>query len=214
MGSDPDGARHHHGLPGERGRFSKPPTSTRCPQCQWLAQVDDAEWNHIGRDETELQTVDRHFNELLQELRVAQTGVQILFAFLLGLAFTSRFPDLTHGQQVVYLVTLVLSASSAALLIAPVGYHRIVFRQRLRPQLVMTGHRYAVAGLVLLMLALVGSVQLASSFILRGWATLLAAVLAGLFALLWFVIPLVHRLRHQHQAIHPDPDAAATSQRR
>jgi hypothetical protein len=157
------------------------------------------------RDETELQSVDRHFNELLQELRVAQTGVQILFAFLLGLAFTPRFPDLTGGQQAIYLVTLVVSAVSAALLIGPVGYHRTVFRQRLRPQLVTTGHRYAVAGLVLLLLALVGAVQLAASFVLGTWASLLAAALAGLFATLWFVIPLVHRVRHQHRPTEQVP---------
>jgi hypothetical protein len=161
--------------------------------------LDHAEWNQAVRGETELQTHDRQFNELLQELRVAQTGVQILFAFLLGLAFTPRFPDLTGGQQGVYLVTLVLSAVSAALLIGPVGYHRTVFRQRLRPQLVTTGHRYAVAGLALLLLALVGAVQLAASFVLGAWATLLAAALAGLFVLLWFVIPLVHRIRHEHR---------------
>jgi Family of unknown function (DUF6328) len=181
-----------------------------CPQCQSPVQADPAEWNHAMRDETELQSVDRHFNELLQELRVAQTGVQILFAFLLGLAFTPRFPDLTGGQQAIYLVTLVLSAISAALLIAPVGYHRTVFRQRLRPQLVKTGHRYAVAGLVLLLLALVGAVQLAASFVLGAWATLLAAALAGLFALLWFVIPLIHRIRHQHRPTRQDPDSPAT----
>ena len=174
----------------------------RCPQCQWLAEIDDAEWNQIARGETETQTRDRHFNELLQELRVAQTGVQILFAFLLGLAFTPRFPDLTTSQRATYLTTLVLSAISAALLIAPVGYHRTVFRQRLRSQLVTTGHRFAIAGLVLLLLALVGAVQLAASFVVGPWATLLAAALAGLFALLWFVIPLLHRIRHQHQH-HP-----------
>ena len=116
-----------------------------------MAQVDHAEWNHTVRGETELQSVDRHFTELLQELRVAQTGVQILFAFLLGLAFTPRFPDLSDAQQRVYLATLVLAAVSAALLIAPVGYHRTVFRQRLRPQLVNTGHRYAIAGLFVLL---------------------------------------------------------------
>jgi uncharacterized protein DUF6328 len=92
----------------------------------------------------------------------------------------------------------VLSAISAALLIGPVGYHRTVFRQRLRPQLVKTGHLYAVAGLILLLLALVGAVHLAASFILGAWATLLAAALAGLFAILWFVVPLIHRSRHQH----------------
>ena len=162
-------------------------------------EIDHAEWNQIVRGETELQTGDRHFNELLQEVRIAQTGVQILFAFLLGLAFTPRFPDLTGSQRSIYLATLALSATSAALLIAPVGYHRTVFRQRLRRQLVTTGHRYAMAGLVLLLLSLVGAVQLAASFVIGRWAALLAAVLAGLFALLWFVIPILHRIRHEHE---------------
>ena len=162
--------------------------------------LDNAEWNQAMRGETEAQAADRHFGELLQELRVAQTGVQILFAFLLGLAFTPRFPDLTGTQQATYLVTLVLSATSAGLLIGPVGYHRTVFRQRLKSQLVTTGHRYAVAGLVMLLLALVGAVHLAASFILGPWATLLAAALAGLLATLWFVVPLVHRVRHGRDA--------------
>jgi hypothetical protein len=196
MASHPDLAEHHHDLPANPGT---PEASARCPRCQRLARDDQAEWNQIVRGETEVQTVDRHFNELLQELRVAQTGVQILFAFLLGLAFTPRFPELTTTQQGIYLVTLVLSAISAALLIAPVGYHRTVFRQRLRPQLVTTGHRYAIAGLVLLLLALVGAVQLAASFVLGARASLLAAALAGLFATLWFLIPLVQRARHQHR---------------
>ena len=182
----------------------------RCSQCHSSVEVDQSEWNQVMREETELQSVDRHFNELLQELRVAQTGVQILFAFLLGLAFTPRFPDLTGGQQAVYLVTLVLSAISAALLIGPVGYHRTVFRQRLRPQLVKTGHRYAIAGLVLLLLALVGAVQLAASFVLGAWASILAAALAGLFATLWFAIPLFHRLRNQHRPAAQDADLPAT----
>ena len=210
MGSRSDRAQHRHRLPSQRGLLSSPPASARCPQCQWLAHIDHSEWNHVMRGETELQSVDRHFNELLQELRVAQTGVQILFAFLLGLAFTPRFPDLTSGQHGIYLVTLVLSAVSAALLIAPVGYHRTVFRQRLRPQLVRTGHRYAVAGLVLLLLALVGAVHLAASFVLGAWASLLAAALAGLFVTLWFVVPLVHRVRHRHRPTRPTPDPPAT----
>jgi Family of unknown function (DUF6328) len=162
-------------------------------------EVDHSDWNYVMRGETELQSADRHFNELLQELRVAQTGVQILFGFLLGLAFTARFTDLSRVQQGVYLVTLVLSAASAALLIAPVSHHRIVFRQRLKSQLVTTGHRFAVAGLVLLMLALAGGVQLAASFVLGAWASLLAAALTGLFITLWFVIPLIQRFRHERR---------------
>jgi hypothetical protein len=205
MASPLDWTQHRHRLPGQPGLMRRSTGSAQCPHCQWLGQIDHAEWNHVMRDETELQSVDRHFNELLQELRVAQTGVQILFAFLLGLAFTPRFPDLTGGQQAIYLTTLVLSAISAALLIGPVGYHRTVFRQRLRPQLVRTGHRYAIAGLVLLLLALAGAVNLAASFVIGPWSTLLAAALAGLFALLWFVIPLVHRVRHQQDLDQQDP---------
>jgi hypothetical protein len=209
MSSHLEQAEHPHRRPGRPGPPRRSATSARCPQCQSPPPVDHSEWNQVMRDETELQSVDRHFNELLQELRVAQTGVQILFAFLLGLAFTPRFPDLTGGQQAIYLVTLVLSAVSAALLIAPVGYHRTVFRHRLRPQLVKTGHRYAVAGLVLL-LALVGAVQLAASFVLGPRATILAGALAGLFATLWFVVPLVHRVRHQHRPTQQNPDSPVT----
>jgi len=132
---------------------------------------------------------------------VAQTGVQILFAFMLGLAFTPRFATLATWQQVVHLVTLVCSASSAALLIAPVSYHRTVFRRRLKAQLVETGHRYALAGLVLLLLALVGAVELAASLLLGEWAALLAAVLCIILVTLWFLVPLRHRDRHNdHQA--------------
>jgi Family of unknown function (DUF6328) len=173
-------------------------------------EADQSEWNQVMRDETELQSVDRHFNELLQELRVAQTGVQILFAFLLGLAFTPRFPDLTGEQQAIYLVTLVFSAVSAALLIGPVGYHRTVFRQRLWPQLVKTGHRYAIAGLVLLLLALVGAVQLAASFVLGAWASILAAALGRAVRHPVVAIPLVHRLRHQRRPTPQDADLPAT----
>jgi hypothetical protein len=155
--------------------------------------LDHAAWNHNIRGESDVQRVDRNFLELLQELRVAQTGVQILFAFLLGLAFTPRFATLSEWQHAVYLATLLCSASAAGLLIAPVGYHRTIFRQRLKDQLVDTGHRYAVAGLVLLLLSLVGGVNLAASLLLGPWSALLAVAMAGLFATFWFLVPLRHR---------------------
>jgi hypothetical protein len=138
-----------------------------------------SEWNYAARGETELQQPDRHFTELLQELRVAQIGVQILFAFLLGLALTPRFPEMSTDQRAVYLARLVLAATSAALLIAPVSYHRMVFRRRLRAQLVGTAHRYVSVGLLFLLLALVGAVHLAAGFVLGPGAAVLAAVLAG-----------------------------------
>jgi amino acid transporter len=160
--------------------------------------LDHAEWNHRVRGENDLQRIDRNFLELLQELRVAQTGVQILFAFMLGLAFTPRFATLATWQHTVYLVTLVSAATSAALLIAPVGYHRTVFRRGLKAQLVETAHRYAVAGLVMLLVSLVGAVDLAASLLLDAWAAVLAALLCVLFTTLWFGVPLRHRDRHTH----------------
>jgi hypothetical protein len=157
------------------------------------AVLDHAAWNQRTRGESDVQRVDRNFLELLQELRVAQTGVQILFAFLLGLAFTPRFPTLSDWQHGVYLATLLCSAAAAGLLIAPVSYHRTVFRQRLKDQLVDTGHRYAVAGLIMLLLSLVGGVELAASLLLGPWSALVAVAMAGLFVTFWFLVPLRHR---------------------
>jgi len=148
------------------------------------------------RGESDAQRVDRNFLELLQELRVAQTGVQILFAFLLGLAFTPRFATLSTWQHGVYLATLICSASAAGLLIAPVSYHRTVFRRRLKDQVVATGHRYALAGLILLLLSLVGSVQLAASLLLGPWSVLVAGAMTALFVTFWYVVPLRHRAVH------------------
>ena len=176
------------------------------------AAADHAEWNHRARGESDLQRIDRNFLELLQELRVAQTGVQILFAFMLGLAFTPRFAALATWQHAVYLATLVTAATSAALLIAPVSYHRTVFRRGLKAQLVDITHRYAVAGLVLLLLALVGAVELAASLLLDEWATLLATALCVLFATLWFGVPLRHRGQVQGRPL-PAPHRATAGRR-
>ncbi|MFL6114417.1 MAG: DUF6328 family protein [Catenulispora sp.] len=168
-------------------------TDERRRQMAARAVLDHAEWNHRMRGESDVQRVDRNFLELLQELRVAQTGVQILFAFLLGLAFTPRFAALSDWQHGVYLATLLCSASAAGLLIAPVSYHRTVFRRQLKDQLVETGHRYAVAGLMMLLLSLVGGVELAASLLLGPWSALLAVAMAGLFVTFWFLVPLRHR---------------------
>src|SRR6266480_6763895 len=84
--------------------------------CQTCASGDHDEWNAGARGETPLQRVDRAYGEILQEVRVAQTGVQILFAFLLTLAFTSRFATITGFQKHIYVLTLMLSAAATALL--------------------------------------------------------------------------------------------------
>ena len=116
---------------------------------------------YTRRGESEAESLDRHWQELLQELRVAQAGTQILFAFLLTIAFTQPFreaDDLTHR---VYAVTLVLASLATALLIGAVPFHRMLFRQRLRDHMVTIVGHMASGGLFLLMLAMAGSLFLA-----------------------------------------------------
>ncbi|MFN8082484.1 MAG: DUF6328 family protein [Kineosporiaceae bacterium] len=147
------------------------------------------------RHETEAERLDRNYGELLQELRVAQTGVQILFAFLLSTAFTPRFAALTAGQRGLYVATLTLAAWSAAALIAPVMYHRLVFRRRLKDEIVEVTHRCAIVGLSLLLLCLVGALALAAGLVVGRWSITLAVVTGVAFSGLWFLLPLLHRRR-------------------
>ena len=145
-----------------------------------------------------MQRVDRAYNEILQEVRVAQTGVQILFAFLLALAFTTRFLTVTTFQRGLYVSTLMLCSGSAALLIAPAAFHRVVYRRRLKPHLVRAANRLALAGLAVLLLALVSALLL----ILDVTVGLVPAVsLAGIsfawFSTWWFLMPLRACLRHE-----------------
>jgi Family of unknown function (DUF6328) len=143
-----------------------------------------------GRTETPEEQADRNFNDLLQELRVGQTGVQILFAFLLTLAFQSSFAKVTTPQLAVYVTTLLLCACATAFLIAPVALHRRLFRQGKKRQVVETASKLAQGGLVFLFLAVCGAIFFILDFILD---LVLAAVLAGgvtvVFLVLWYVIP-------------------------
>src|SRR5205823_1669804 len=165
-------------------------------QCQRCASHDHDEWNAGARGETPLQRADRAYGEILQEVRVAQTGVQILFAFLLTLAFTSRFASVTHFQRSVYVVTLMLCAAAAALLIAPAAFHRMVYRRRLKHHLVRIANRLAITGLALLLLSMVSAVLLIMDVVLgRAPALVLAAAVLTWFTMWWFVLPLQTLLR-------------------
>lgn len=155
----------------------------------------DQAWDHQARSETEMQRLDRNWNSLLQELRVLQTGVQFLTGFLLVLPFQPRFDALRESMHEVYLATVACSVGSAVLLIAPVGMHRILFRQRKLRQLVSAAHRLALSGLCLLGLALAG----VTIIIFDAVAGHTAAVFAGICtvaALLgfWIVLPVAIRL--------------------
>ena len=147
-----------------------------------------------GSNETELERWQRNFAELLQELRVAQTGVQILFAFLLTLAFSGKFEHIGAFEKTVYLVALLSAACATALLIAPVAHHRMLFRRGRKPYLVRTAHRMAWAGLAMLLVAMVSAVLLATDVILaRPVAILVSLVVAATFVFLWGVAPLIAR---------------------
>jgi hypothetical protein len=152
------------------------------------------------RDESEAQRLDRNYSELLQELRVAQAGVQILFAFVLSLAFQNRFATISDLQKTMYVITLLLSAGAAALLIAPVAFHRLVFRRRQKDDLVVVTNRLAIAGLVALFLAMVSAVLLILDVVLgNAWAVVLTVLVALWFLGLWFVLPLPARRSGREQ---------------
>jgi hypothetical protein len=153
------------------------------------------------RDETEAERLDRNYGELLQELRVTQVGVQILFASLLTVAFTDRFRQLTDLQRGTYVVTLLAAAAATAFLIGPVSFHRLVFRHSQKDDLVRNAHRMALGGLACLVVAVVGAVLLILEVVLgQPAAAWLAAGVAAFFVLLWLVLPLVSRSRQQRAA--------------
>jgi len=146
------------------------------------------------REESVAQRADRNLAELLQELRVAGLGVQVLFGFLLSLPFTNRFTRLSPAQRDLYLATLVLAAVATALLVGPVAYHRLVFRQGQKERLVRVASRMAIGGLAAVALAVCAAVLLVTSYVGGGLAAgLIAGFVAILFGLLWFAFPLARR---------------------
>jgi len=139
--------------------------------------------------------LERNWNELLQELRVTQTGVQILTGFLLTLPFSSRFPELDAMQQQVYLVTIMGSVATTGLIVAPVAFHRLLFRKRQRPWLVKAADVAAKLGLVLLAMTTSGVVLLVFDVVAsRPAAIAAAAVTLACLILMWAGTPLLaHR---------------------
>lgn len=149
-----------------------------------------------GRDETEEERLDRNLGELLQELRVALPGVQVLFAFLLAVPFQQGFEKITEFQKDVYFATLMLTALSAVMLISPTAYHRLTFRYQQKRRLVFYANRFSIAGLVFLALAMTGAITLVTDVLFGAVATIVAAGLASLaFSVFWFALPLQRRFR-------------------
>ncbi len=151
-------------------------------------------WNYQARGETPAQRLDRCYAELLQEVRVAQTGVQLLLACLLTLAFTPRFPELTGFQRHVYVVSLVLGAAAAALLIAPAAFHRLLFARRLKHRVVTAAGRLLLCGLFLLLLSLGAAMLLILDVVVGGRLAMgLTAGTVVWFVLWWFAVPMCGR---------------------
>ena len=137
----------------------------------------------------------RELGELLQELRVVLPGVQVLFAFLLTVPFSARFGNVTQLQQAVFFGTLVCTALSAGLLLAPSAHHRLLWRQQARERRLRVANRLAIAGLILLVLAMVGVMFVITDVLFGSMAAAVAtAAISGFFLYVWFVMPIRYRM--------------------
>lgn len=140
--------------------------------------------------------LDRELNELLQELRVTLPGVQVLFAFLLIVPFSERFGQLSSLQRAAYFVAFVSTAAASAFLLTPAAYHRIQWRQRDKERLLGLSTRFAIVGLVLVAVAIAATTFVVTDVLYAtAWAAVVAAAIAVLLTALWFVLPLMGRLR-------------------
>jgi Family of unknown function (DUF6328) len=152
---------------------------------------DQAEVDELERDETPAERVDRNFNELLGELRIALPGVQVLFAFLLTVPFAQGFAQLTGFERGIYFAVLLLTALACALLIAPTAYHRLQFRQGRKEEILFFASRAAVLGLGALALAMTGAILMITDFLFGAAAAIPVATATGLlFGSLWYLLPL------------------------
>ena len=159
-----------------------------------------------GRHETELERSDRNLVELLQEVRVVQTGVQILFGFLLTVAFQPKFEKLSSFQKAVYLGTLVSAATTLIMLTAPSSWHRILFRQGDKEHLVTIANRFTVLGLAAMGLTMTGVVMLLSDIAFPSWLTALVTAVAVIAcSILWYALPLARRRALDSSSALSDP---------
>ena len=148
----------------------------------------------VDRNETDTERLDRNWASLLQELRVVQTGVQLLTGFLLVLPFQDRFGDLNATMKAIYLATVACSVVATILLVAPVGMHRLLFRQHRLPTLVSSAHRFAIAGLLLLGCSLTGVVTLVFYEVTGAiGATIAGSVALVTFTIVWLAVPWLSR---------------------
>jgi predicted membrane channel-forming protein YqfA (hemolysin III family) len=152
-------------------------------------------------EESDHARLKRNLNELLQELRVAQAGVQILFGFLLSIVFTDRYREVGQYVRITHLLTVLFAAASVALLTAPVAWHRVLFRRGRREDVIAVAHRFTLAGLGALAATMTGTVLLLAEVVIGGWVAIVVGVAAAVgFASLWFVLPWRERHRESRHA--------------
>ncbi len=194
-------------------------TSEQPPQAAAPSAAELALAVAIAREmavESAPQRINRELIELLNEIRVALPGVQVLLAFLLAVPFSSRFAQATSFQRGVYYTTVALTVVSTVVLIAPSAYHRLNFRRKRKDRILFVSNRLMIAGLALLALALTGVVVLVTNVIYSPAATAVAGGLAlMLMVALWFVLPLAHlNLSAEELEAGDEPVLAAVRRRR
>ncbi len=145
-------------------------------------------------DESRRERVNRELIELLNELRVALPGVQVLFAFLLAVPFSNGYRRITPFQKNVFFATLIATAVSTACFIVPTAYHRLNFRNREKERILMSSNKFAVAGIVFLALSMIGAIVLVTDVIYSRTAAVVAGVLSlVVFGGLWLALPVARR---------------------
>jgi hypothetical protein len=149
-----------------------------------------------GRPESEEERADRNLSDLLQELRVALPGVQVLFAFLLTVPFTQRFTTLSDFEEKLYFGVLISVALATVLLVAPTAGHRILFRRQQKEYLVTVANNLALAGMFLLALAMCGAIALISHFLFGATTAIISTIVMALaFIGFWYTGPVVRRTK-------------------
>ena len=150
---------------------------------------------HGDDDESRSERINRELIELINELRVALVGVQVLFAFLLAVPFAQGFADVTNLQKSIFFIVLCATAIASALMVAPSAYHRINFRAKDKEQMLRTSNALMLGGLGFLAISIIGAVVLVADFIYGSAVTTIACAVVGLalFVGLWFVLPVLRR---------------------
>jgi Family of unknown function (DUF6328) len=150
---------------------------------------------------------DRQLIELLNEIRIAMPGAQVLFAFLLAVPFSQRFGELSTTTTRVYFGTILLTATSAALLMAPSAHHRMLFGKHSKERLILVSNRLAIAGMATLAVAMGTTVYVVGDLLYTsGLAILVGSALTVSMSLLWFVAPLLYKADTPPAGSEPQPD--------